>query len=564
MDDDEVSVTQVAGYYEEEEEGEGRQRHRRRRWLGCVCGAVHPRPRPVFWIQCDGLFCERAWYNVSPECVGFRCCSGGDGGDADEKDVEANGKKRANRGQLPPPPSSWYCRECSKRGFGCDSICEFDCGNDDDDNGNASNSNNSNNNRVLERFVALPVPLLYRILDYVVCSSCNSSSSSKAYVLCRQLSLVCWRLRYAVQHYEPWNELWNLILRQDYCCYRPSPPIDERSASITTTTTMSSPPPQKRSRRTRRLPLVISSGYYLSSELLQRQYGEKEDGTDTATDSSSALRKVRDVHVATCNATDDVHVAVATMAASKDEPLSKRRLRSAIVSCASSSFSASLSTPPPSRRIFANRRSPYTGRTLLHAVVASDYGSESVILGCVRELCEQYGADPNVRTNAEHPFADRPVLYFAISRAMPSLVEYLIERCRMMSRTDSIEALLGVCVSGKFPSACSSHHTFEGTFNPLQFARRLRQEEYTIRAARSSVGTESWRTFDRNPGNPDERSTTTTPTASADHSAVEGTGRRMTQQRRQQPVAAVGLPPYWMRKLDQCIDILSKASMGAK
>jgi hypothetical protein len=37
-------------------------------WMGCVCGVVHERDVPVFWIQCDNC---QSWYNVSPHCVEF-------------------------------------------------------------------------------------------------------------------------------------------------------------------------------------------------------------------------------------------------------------------------------------------------------------------------------------------------------------------------------------------------------------------------------------------------------------------------------------------------------------
>lgn len=37
-------------------------------WMGCVCGVVHDKTVPVFWIQCD--YCQ-SWYNVSPQCVSF-------------------------------------------------------------------------------------------------------------------------------------------------------------------------------------------------------------------------------------------------------------------------------------------------------------------------------------------------------------------------------------------------------------------------------------------------------------------------------------------------------------
>lgn len=36
-------------------------------WCGCVCGEIHGRPVPVFWMQCDGPC--RAWYNVTSPCV---------------------------------------------------------------------------------------------------------------------------------------------------------------------------------------------------------------------------------------------------------------------------------------------------------------------------------------------------------------------------------------------------------------------------------------------------------------------------------------------------------------
>jgi len=37
-------------------------------WAGCVCGRVHEKQVPVFWISCDEC---GTWYNVSSECVGF-------------------------------------------------------------------------------------------------------------------------------------------------------------------------------------------------------------------------------------------------------------------------------------------------------------------------------------------------------------------------------------------------------------------------------------------------------------------------------------------------------------
>jgi hypothetical protein len=39
-------------------------------WCGCVCGFVHPKKVPVYWIQCGACM---TWYNVSKACVGFDC-----------------------------------------------------------------------------------------------------------------------------------------------------------------------------------------------------------------------------------------------------------------------------------------------------------------------------------------------------------------------------------------------------------------------------------------------------------------------------------------------------------
>jgi len=36
--------------------------------LGCICGAIHEEPEPVFWLHCDT--CE-SWYNNSVRCLGF-------------------------------------------------------------------------------------------------------------------------------------------------------------------------------------------------------------------------------------------------------------------------------------------------------------------------------------------------------------------------------------------------------------------------------------------------------------------------------------------------------------
>ena len=36
--------------------------------LGCICGAIHAEPEPVFWLHCDTC---QSWYNNSVRCVGF-------------------------------------------------------------------------------------------------------------------------------------------------------------------------------------------------------------------------------------------------------------------------------------------------------------------------------------------------------------------------------------------------------------------------------------------------------------------------------------------------------------
>lgn len=203
----------------------------------------------------------------------------------------------------------------------------------------------------------------------------------------------------------------------------------------------------------------------LWSIILQQQYGSTApfmispvSTTPTSPRTSKRVKRslhpmeaVRMAHMGLCIQTDDAHAALVNYANSEDEPLSLTRLRTILTN----------------RPVLVNRRSSYSGRTFLHACCAADYVNEGVVLRCIQYLMEHHGADPNLPCAGESPLANPPPLFFAISRVMPSVIKALL---RGGADQDAQ-------VTGRFRLVSNPSQTFSGTFTPLEFAHKLREEE---------------------------------------------------------------------------------------
>lgn len=257
------------------------------------------------------------------------------------------------------------------------------------------------------RFLELSPALLYKIVQYV------APPTRRACVLSYQLASICTAMDYSIHVKQP--ELWYLVLREEY-----------QHENQDHNPCAGSP----RSKRRR---------------ILQQQHQET---------SNCSLQMVKEAHTLRCHQTDDAHVALATMAESSSmAPLTMTRLRALL----------------SRSKILIHRRSP-TGRTFLQACCAADI-DEGTLLRCVRCLIEEYGADPNQWTTAESPYADRPVLFFAIARAMPSVVHYLVFSAKASVTIQVTGRLRGVSSVEK--AADHAAAVVEGTFTPLSFARSL-------------------------------------------------------------------------------------------
>lgn len=160
--------------------------------------------------------------------------------------------------------------------------------------------------------------------------------------------------------------------------------------------------------------------------------------------------QVQDYFISLCQRTEDAHMALTALLDSNRTPLSVERLRKVL---------------DQQGGVMINRRSQ-AGRTFLHECCTADYVDARVVHRCVQELLTKYNADPNVLTSGDAN-GNRPTLFFAISRLMPSVTEALIQA----------GANLKVKVTGNFGLVSNPEQTFSGTFTPLEFARRLMKEE---------------------------------------------------------------------------------------
>jgi len=315
--------------------------------------------------------------------------------------------------------------------------------------------------------LALPDHVWYHILDY------TARDTEKISVLLSQIAPVCSTLHHAV-HHKHWEGLLALISSRGYNL------VSSSSSQPTAATVLFRPTSKRRRQR-------------------------------------PTLEAIQDAHTLLRNRTDDAHVALVAMADSVQEPLTLARLRRVLATGGSKNSRADNQNSKNKMnqhsvssisRILIDRRSSF-GRTFLHACCAADYVNEGVVWRCVRLLLQDHGADPNKFTTAEHPDANRPALFFAISRVMPKVVQELVSQ----------GASVTVPVSGCFRWVSDPARMFTGTFTPLEFARHLRDME--------EMG--------------------------SSHQSNEGRSLLETQRKKH-------LPKYWMRKLNECISILEKAA----
>jgi len=275
----------------------------------------------------------------------------------------------------------------------------------------------------LHLLLSLPVVLLYKICTFV------AHPMDRAAILSLQIAKLCRMTRYMVYHSSNWNELWSLILRE------------YQRDGISSSSSSSSSSPSRIMR--------IGGGGCGKLRNSPRRTSKRHNSMVRV-----AREEVREAHLLVCGRTDDVHMELVKMGESNTTPLTLKRLRQILSSA-------------DGQLIRVNRRSQF-GRTFLVECCAVDYSREGDILRCIKELVEKYGADPNIYTNDEYPYADRPVLYFAISRLMPRIVQYLVYNAG---------ACLDVKVTGCFRLVSNISTMFYGTYSPLSFAKALKAAE---------------------------------------------------------------------------------------
>ena len=167
-------------------------------------------------------------------------------------------------------------------------------------------------------------------------------------------------------------------------------------------------------------------------------------------------------HLLLIERTSIAHFCVTEWAHSKQSPLSVGRLRWA------------LREYGPNIRI--NQRVEIGG-TILVECCRARYVKECVILGCVRELVEKYGADPNLAAASEKKNGSRKAakegggglspLIIASARGMTSVVRYLLSK----------NASPFIAGTGRFRLHTNNSKSISGTYRPLEFARTMRQAE---------------------------------------------------------------------------------------
>lgn len=254
--------------------------------------------------------------------------------------------------------------------------------------------------------------------------------------LCHRLAQTCHAFNSAVD--TGLHNVWSAILAQDY---------QDQESHRGSTTSSSRQSPRRTSKRLRR----------------------------------SAKDSVAASHQLLIERTGISHFCVAEWAHSKQSPLSVARLRWALREY---------------RPIRINHRVEIGG-TLLVECCRARYVKEGVVLGCVRELVERHGADPNLaaasekryRTHAANALYDSlhsrskqggglTPLCIAAARGMASVVRYLL-------RAGASPAVVG---TGRFRLHTNSAKSVSGSYRPLRFAETMKSAEEAQGADAAAVG----------------------------------------------------------------------------
>jgi len=113
-----------------------------------------------------------------------------------------------------------------------------------------------------------------------------------------------------------------------------------------------------------------------------------------------------------------------------------------------------------------NQRSR-NGETFLVECCRARHVSERIILHCVTELITVHHANPNYPAFEGTTRATVPALVIAAARGMPSIVKYLL----------SVGAIPTQEGTSRFRLHTHPSKSIRGTYTPLDFARRMREEE---------------------------------------------------------------------------------------
>ena len=339
----------------------------------------------------------------------------------------------------------------------------------------------------------LPPGVLYRILEF------SSKPTYRAASLQAQISSLCKASHHFVQGGKS-KGVWEAILTREYT-FQKQTVQNTSSKDPYASKQIGNPRSSKRHRKS-------TTFWNMSmSSAVQVEYNQSAHNCDPR---DAVIRR----HSHLISSTHDAYMCLEKMA----DPI---RMRGDI----SSSPRSSSSRRPLSlqglrgltqsfRSLDVNRPSPFSGRTFLHVCCAAEL-NEASILRCVSYLLKEHAADPNVQSTKEHPYADRPVLFFAIARIMPKLVDTLIKA----------GASLTVEASGEFRRTFEPNEaSISGSFTPLTYAQEIKRVE----------------------------SLSSFPNTSKGGTVNDGFSSLRCR--------SGSIPPYWMTKLNHRIRILEEAT----
>ena len=198
--------------------------------------------------------------------------------------------------------------------------------------------------------------------------------------------------------------------------------------------------------------LAVRDGFHLVWKAIHLQdYGAANPAVSRRTSKRlcrSPKANVKASHMAVIERTLFAHAWMIDWATSKKTPLTLNRLRWAL-------------------REFEPLVNYRVGTTLLIECCRADV-KDSVILRCVRELIENFGADPNVAAITEQSsFHGVTPLIIASARGIPCVVRYLLD-------AGASPLTVG---NARFSWVKKSTRTVKGAHTPLEFARGMREAE---------------------------------------------------------------------------------------